>query len=342
MRVAILHQAVDGESSPDNRDVLDQAAAVAQALEALGHKPCSVPVDLNLAHLKRTLMWLAPDRVFNLVECLDGRGALIHLVPFMLETLGLPYTGAGARAMLATTEKTAAKVRLHQAGLPTPDWYGPFPAAGGDGPRQGLPEPECRPARWLLKSVWEHASIGLDEDALIDDRPDANLAVAARRQAQRCNGPCFAEAFIDGREFNLSLLAEPGAVRVLPPAEICFNDYEPQRPRLVGYNAKWEPDTFEYRHTPRRFDFNAGDAPLLQRLSALALAAWRLFGLKGYARVDFRVDHRGAPFILEINANPCLSPDAGYAAALDRAGILFEQAVAGILHDANLPGGITP
>ena len=77
-----------------------------------------------------------------------------------------------------------------------------------------------------------------------------------------------------------------------------------------------------------------GDQPLLERLSRLAREAWCLFGLGGYARVDFRVDDAGQPWILEINANPCLSPDAGFAAALTRASIPFPQAIARILQDA--------
>jgi D-alanine-D-alanine ligase len=73
---------------------------------------------------------------------------------------------------------------------------------------------------------------------------------------------------------------------------------------------------------------------LLCQLAYLARECWHGFGLRGYARVDFRVDQEGNPWILEINANPCLSPDAGFAAALERAGISFPQAVERLLDDA--------
>jgi GNAT superfamily N-acetyltransferase len=103
---------------------------------------------------------------------------------------------------------------------------------------------------------------------------------------------------------------------------------------MVGYRAKWDPASFEYQHTPRRFDFPPEDTPLLLRLRELCLQCWELFTLGGYARVDFRVDHQGNPWILEVNANPCLSPDAGFAAALGQAGISFDQAIAQILRCA--------
>ena len=101
----------------------------------------------------------------------------------------------------------------------------------------------------------------------------------------------------------------------------------------VGYRAKWDEESYEYRHTPRRFDFPESDAPLLERLRQTARACWHLFGLQGWARVDFRVDAEGHPWVLEVNANPCLSPDAGFAAALDRAGIDYGAAMERILAD---------
>jgi GNAT superfamily N-acetyltransferase len=123
-------------------------------------------------------------------------------------------------------------------------------------------------------------------------------------------------------------------VCALPPAEIDFSAFPPAKPRIVGYAAKWETETFESVHTPRRFEFSSGDASLLDRLRALAVDCWRLFGLAGYARVDFRVDAAGQPWILEVNANPCLSPGAGFAAALARAEIPWPRALHWILGTA--------
>ena len=111
-----------------------------------------------------------------------------------------------------------------------------------------------------------------------------------RRRAPDLGGACFAEVYIEGREFNLALLAGPDGPEVLPPAEIVFEGYGPDRLRIVGYRAKWDEASYEYHHTPRRFDFPAADAPLLDRLRRTARDCWRLFGLRGWARVDFRVD----------------------------------------------------
>ncbi|HBB18312.1 MAG TPA: D-alanine--D-alanine ligase, partial [Syntrophus sp. (in: bacteria)] len=97
--------------------------------------------------------------------------------------------------------------------------------------------------------------------------------------------------------------------------------------------SKWEEGSFEFNHTPRSFTFPETDAPLLLRLKELALRCWNLFDLRGYARVDFRVDKEGRPWILEVNANPCLSPDAGFLAATLHANLTFEEVLERIIGD---------
>jgi D-alanine-D-alanine ligase len=326
MRVAVLFNRVGADAAPDERDVLAQRDAVAAALAEQGHEPLPIACDLDLRALAERLAAVRPQTAFNLVESLGGRERLLHLVPALLDALGLAYTGAPTEALFLATNKLLAKERLAAAGLPTPAWWTP---AGDD----GLPAAGDGDA-WIVKSVWEHGSVGLTDAALVAGGDRGRLAARVAELATEPGGACFAEAYVEGRELNLSLLDGPSGPRVLPPAEIVFADYPPGKPRIVGYPAKWEPASFEYRHTPRRFDFPAADAPLLAELGELARRAWRLFGLRGYARVDFRVDAGGRPFILEVNANPCLSPDAGFAAALERAGVTFGAAVAAIITEA--------
>ena len=142
----------------------------------------------------------------------------------------------------------------------------------------------------------------------------------------------FAERFVAGREFNVALLGRSDAQpQVLPVAEIEFCNYAPEKPRIVDWRAKWVAASFEYQNTPRRFDFAKCDAGLVAHLEHLATDAWHTCGLRGYARVDFRVDARGAPWILEVNANPCLAPDAGFAAALAADGISYTSAMTRIV-----------
>ncbi len=297
-----------------------------------GHGCEPLAIDLDLESARRRLRASRPELVFNLVESLGGSGRLAHLAPALVESLGIPCTGASSAAFLETTDKLRAKRRLTADGLPTPAWLDLD--AGSQTSEAGVAGRLDATAitGWIVKPVFEDASIDLDDDSVV---PTASRAQARMRTAER---PSFAEAFVDGRELNLALLEKPGGVELLPPAEIRFERWPKGKPRIVGYRAKWHDESFESQHTPRSFEFPAAEAPLIARVSELAHRCWKLFSLGGFARVDFRVDRAGNPWILEVNANPCLSPDAGFAAAASRAG-LSGRAVVDRIVDAALGHG---
>jgi D-alanine-D-alanine ligase len=89
-----------------------------------------------------------------------------------------------------------------------------------------------------------------------------------------------------------------------------------------------------YANTPRVFPDAPADRPLLDELQRLAAGACRLFGLTSYARLDFRVDAGNQPFIVDVNANPCLARDAGFCAAAERAGLSQTDLVAQLIETA--------
>jgi D-alanine-D-alanine ligase len=324
MKIALLYNDASQDATIDERDILVQRDAVGDALRRLGHDTALLPCTLDLDAMRSQLLATRPDVVFNLVEALGGTDRLAPVATLMLESLGLPFTGAPTSALLATNDKLSAKRRLLDAGLPTPAWF-------LDRWCGGAPNPSSRA---IVKAVWEHASFGMDDDAVVALGPRVDLNQLLHAREQTTGKQHFAEQFIEGREFNLTVLGGADGPRVLPPAEIDFGAFPQGKPQIVGYRAKWDAGSFEFHHTPRRFDFPEEDHPLLDQLAMLALRSWDEFALRGYARVDFRVDRAGQPWILEVNANPCLSPDAGLAAAVERSGIGYDRALGCILEDA--------
>ncbi len=240
--------------------------------------------------------------------------------------------GQRASHTLLSAEQTGAGNRSPKSGgLGPPDGWGVAPASRRCASATGGRRYGTLASAYIIKSVWEEASLGLDDDAVVRPGSFEQLAREVGDRAERLGGEAFAEAFVDGREFNLAVLAGPDGPEVLPPAEIRFVDYPPDRPRIVGYKAKWHEDSHEYRNTPRTFDFPAADATLVETLGRVTRQCWDLFGLTGYARVDFRVDGDGRPWVLEVNANPCLSPDAGFMAAANRHGLDMADVVRRLL-----------
>lgn len=327
MRVAILYNQPSADAAADDVDVLVQRDAVAAALKRLGHSVSDVPCTLDLDSAHQQLAAARPDVVFNLVESLGGSDRMMPLSTVLLDGLHLPHTGCHTSAILATADKLRAKSVMIQSDLPTPAWFAEPPA----GPSHASP---FIPGQYIIKAIGEHASVGLNDSSVVSVAEPDELIPLIHDRSRRVGRACFAEQYIDGREFNLSLLHCDDGPQVLPPAEIDFSRFPADKPRIVGYAAKWDAASTECQHTPRRFDFPDSDSSQIAALVDLTRRCWQVFGLRGYARVDFRLDHAGQPWILEVNTNPCLSPDAGFAAALDRAGVSFDVAIERILRAA--------
>ena len=328
MKAVILYDRMAREGShPDQSDALVQAEAIGRALSDLGHESVDMTFSMDIKEFLKEIREAYPQLVFNLVESVEGHGRLIHFPASILDLLAIPYTGAQADGLYLTSNKILAKKILAGAGIPTPLYFSP-----GDLKKKSIP----LTGLYIIKSVWEHASVGLEESSVLSVKSSGQLLGEMEKRQDVLGGDCFAEQFIDGREFNLSILASQEGPEVLPAAEMRFIDYPPGKWKVVGYRAKWDDGSFESLHTQRSFEFAKSERPLLQNLGDMAKRCWHLFGLRGYARVDFRVDERNQPWVLEINANPCLSPDAGFVAAAAQAGLSYRQVVQRILQDAGV------
>jgi D-alanine-D-alanine ligase len=206
-------------------------------------------VALDLTSIER-LPSRRPLVVFNLVDAIDGDGRLAPRVPARLDALGIPYTGCTTSALLATLSKVGTKLRLARAGLPTPDW-----SADGTGLNPA--------ARVIVKAVWEHGSLGLDETSVMRC-VDALKAIPARTLSLETEH--FAEAYVEGREFHLALLERMCGVGVLPIVELLFEGVETCAPEIYGYDGKWTPDSAAYLGTVRRFGLEQDEPELALRL----------------------------------------------------------------------------
>jgi D-alanine-D-alanine ligase len=321
MRVLVLHSDIPPDAPPDEQDTLIQAEAIAQALVSLGHEIVKAPFTPHLSELKALVRETRADLLFNVVEAVDGSGYRAAQAIALFDELGIPYTGNRSEPVVTTCDKPLAKRKLADAGLPTPAWSVPPDW-------EGLSDTET----YIVKSALEDASIGLDDNAVLKGRN----AVRARAElcAQRHGGHWFAEAFVDGREFNVAVLEENSRPRVLPMAEMRFEAWPDGKPKIVGYTAKWNEASLDATHTVRDFSWSEREPELAAQLRELSEQACRLFGLRGYARVDFRVAPSGQPTILELNPNPCIEPGAGFAAAARQAGYDYRELIRRIVEAA--------
>lgn len=315
MKILILTDALKANLREDEIDTLLQVKAVKKALLSLGHTVEVAQFSMNLVLTGRRIERSGCDFVFNLVENLSS-SRLLHLVPLLCQTLGIPHSGGSAYTLMITGDKLLAKSQLSLANLPTPLWI-------QKDKRTNLSSFLHIPL--LKKPIAQEASVGITDASVCTYELEKDLLSVWETQED-----IFLEQYIEGREFNISILNDGS---ILPISEMCFVDYPIDLPKIVGYEAKWEVDSFAYQHTQRTFSFKKEDEPLLEQLKQLSKEVYTLFGASGYARVDFRVDQDNKPYILEMNSNPCIAYDSGFTAAAEQAGLSYTQMIESLIKE---------
>ena len=317
-RVVILFNKISENPLQDELDVLAQVNLVSKALSKLGYITTHIPFSFEINKAIDQIKKIDPYFVFNLVESIDNKGELCHLAPAVLRSMEIPYSGVPVEGMFLTTNKILTKSILRSNNLPTADWF----MLNESGQLK-------KKSRYILKPTLEDGSLGLDIENVFYGS-DKKLIDSFKNLD---NDKFFIEEFIDGREFNISVIGGNQGPEVLSPAEMLFIDFPENLPKILGYKAKWNEESEEYKKTVRTFDFKEKNKTLIDTLTSISQQCWKIFGLKGYARIDFRLDQNENPFILEINANPCIAPDSGLVAAIHHKGYPFEEVIARIVED---------
>ncbi|MFA6645602.1 MAG: ATP-grasp domain-containing protein [Sphaerochaetaceae bacterium] len=320
-KVLLLHDAVDSSAPLDELDTLEQVNQIEGALQRLGyHTQCKAFTGDVLA-LEHYLLQSGVDVVFNLVETYHG-SQFLHLIPLLCEQLGIAVTGGNSEALFLTSDKLLAKRLMVLADIPTPAWISYENRENWN--RFLQKKMICKPRR-------EEASVGIDDGSvLVCETLTALESLVAHAHKHHV----IIEEFIDGRECNVSLLVQEGQVQAMPIAEMLFIDFPPDKPKIVGYEAKWTESSFAYQHTQRSFAINTFEKELIQKLNTTAIDCWCLFGQPSYARVDFRIDRAKNVYVLEINVNPCIALDSGFVAAGFEKGYSYDSMVESIVKEA--------
>jgi D-alanine-D-alanine ligase len=302
-----------------SQDVLQQVEAVGNSLRELNIDCLPIPFDRDLGAFMATVKKEKTEAIFNLCESVDDDAKLIGHPAAVFELLGIPFSGSGSLALMLSTDKLLSKRQLSAAGIRTP---ASLSYDGGD-----LASLLEFPLPAIIKPRLEDASIGIDQDSIIFKKKDLKEKLPL---FYKTYGPLLLEQFIDGREFNISLFGYPAA-HILPVAEIDFSAFPKDLQKIVGYRAKWDEEAFEYHNTNRIFPDKLPHL-LEHNLRKTASATYKLFMLRDYGRIDLRVDHLGKIYVLEANANPCLTPDAGFAAAASQCKMSYTDVIRDFVH----------
>jgi D-alanine-D-alanine ligase len=264
----------------------------------------------------------APDLVFNLCESMAGDPRNEPTFVGLLDLFTIPYTGADLLGLASCLHKRRTKDILTARGIPTPPHRFLADLDALDDPAlDTLDYP------WFVKLAHEDASVGITEENRVTT--PAALRKRARELITEHDQAVLAERFVDGRELNVTLIGNAAELRVLPLHEIDFSAMPPDRPRIVSYAAKWEQNHVDYTGT-KPVPLRDATPALISAVEQVARAAWEALGLRDYGRIDLRVDAAGIPWVIDVNPNPDISPDAGVARAARIAGLSYPQLIAHI------------
>lgn len=295
-KVAVL---MGGRSA--ERDIsLDSGSRVLAALQRQGVDAQAFdPAEQPLSDLA------AFDRAFI---ALHGRYGEDGTIQGALELMDVPYTGSGVMASAVGMDKWRTKLIWRAAGLPMPNFVMLDENCDFEAVERHLGLPI------FVKPACEGSSIGITRVSR------AGQLQAAYREAAKHDTLVIAEQAISGGEYTVAVLGDEAlpVVRIVPATE--FYDYE----------AK-------YLRNDTQYLCPCGLPEAREReMRAQALEAFRILGCRGWGRVDFLMDERGAAYLLEINTSPGMTDHSLVPMAARAAGISYEQLVWRVLEQAAL------
>jgi len=297
-----------------------EARAVAKALKESGHSPKLVPLGVDIGRFIEDLRSAAPEAVFNLCEGFWGDSRKEMHVAALLDLLGYPYTGAAPLSLGLTQDKVRTKDLLMRHGLPTPKYILV---------KMGEHFPKTRDLSYPLfvKPRFEDASLGITHESIVTS--EAVLIKRIQYIHETYRQGALVEEFIDGREINAAVLGN-APFEALPLSEIRFQPGLPNP--IVSYAGKWQEESADYIKTEPvcPAQLKAKEEFLIRDV---ALRAYKILECRDYARVDIRL-RNDVPYILEINANPDISPGAGLARAARAFGLSYPKLIDRILQMA--------
>jgi D-alanine-D-alanine ligase len=288
--------------------ILESVEAIEDAIADWGHQHVRIPVNPDGRWVERMRRGNF-DLAFNLCEGIDGVAAFEPMVISVLELFRIPFTGNCSTTAALCLRKNVVNTVLDRAGLPVPRWS--LARRGEKITSVGYPA-ICKPAA-------EDASIGIEQRSVVRSGRALNERIRAMHERW---DEIIIQRYIDGREVNVGIVDG----EVLPIAEINFGGMPRGMWKIVSYQSKWitgsEEDLGATPTCPADLP-----ASLTKELKRIAITAWKAVGGHGYGRVDLRIDSDGRPWLLEVNPNPDIAPDAGLARMARAAGMEYNALI---------------
>ena len=289
---------------------------VFEALSANGYEVRLLGLFNSITPLLEEVKEFKPDVVFNMVEVFNGKAHLDKNIASLLETLGIPYTGASSDVLLICNNKALSKKILRFHRLRVPRFYTFY-----KGYRIWRPQTIKLPA--IIKPLCEEASRGISQASIVDN--DQAFVERIKFIHENMNMDAIAEEYVDGRELYVSVIGNR-RLTVLPAREIKFGQLPEDEPRIATYKAKWD-DKYRDRWGIKSVFVGKLADGVEEQMIDVCKRAYRALNMQSYVRFDIRVSAEGKVYILEANANPCLAKIDEMAQSAAKMDIAYNQLI---------------
>ena len=296
----------DAELSKTEYDVL-------AALKKLGHEVTCAGVGSDLSVIGHAIDGIKPHIVFNLVEQFDGLPFFDQHVVSYLELRKQKYTGCNPRGLTLARDKALTKKVLAYHRIPSPR-FAVFK------PRKRIVVPSRLNLTLFVKSLTDEGSEGISQASLVRDYEKLTERIAFIHE--KTSSAAIVEEFIEGREIYVGVFGNE-LLTALPPWELTMNNLPKDAPVIATDKAKWDPN---YQ---RRVGLKSGPAKLDEQMAKeverTSKRIFRLLGLSGCARLDYRLTERRRLYLLEANPNPQIARNEDFADSAEHVGMEYEE-----------------
>lgn len=250
----------------------------------------------------------------NLAYGIQGNCRYSH-IPSILEMAGIPYTGSTPLAHSLALDKEMAKRILLQAGILTPRFvHVDRKMSDKEAELLGLTYP------LIIKPENEAASFGI---SVVNNSTELVSAVSST--LDDFHQPLLIEEFLCGREFNVGVMGNGDLLEVFDPVEIdftgsnqCFQSYEGKKQGCYSHICPPDiPDSMK------------------KDLKEIAIQSFTALKCNDYARIDFRLDKKQRPHVLELNSMAAIHRKGSFFIAASHAGYDYSSMLNKIIKVAN-------
>ena len=294
------------------KDFLNQIDNIKKVLEKKYISVETLAINSDIKTAIKKITQYSPDAIMNFVESVEGNSNMESYIAGIFDLLEIPYTGNSSSCLGNCLIKSRTKQILQSHGIRTPKHY-----------IAGINQIPARDELLLkfpviLKLAREDASIGISEFSVSKDYE--TVVKRLNYLFSTYNQEVLIEEYIEGRELNVAILGD----KILPISEIRFDGLPDNLPKIITYEAKWSPDSVYYKNTVPQCPAQL-DEHLKQKVEKMAVEAFEAMECRDYTRVDIRLNAKNIPYVIEINPNPDISPDAGFIRSAGAAGISYSE-----------------